>query len=355
MPFSVDFQKAPLLVIWECTRACALVCRHCRASAEDKRDPRELSLEDGRRLIGEVAAMGTPLMIFTGGDPLQRDDLEDLIRHAKGCGLRAGTIPASTDRLTRERVALLRDAGVDQMALSLDGSTADRHDGLRGVPGSYAKVMQGAAWIREAGVPLQINTVLGAWNAADFDAIADTVERLGIVFWEVFFLVPTGRGTELQSCSPAQYEEIFAKLHRLSLRAPFVIKVTEGQHYRRYVAQQGAALKTDGARGAIGASLKPVNSGNGFCFVDHIGNVCPSGFLPLVCGNVRETPIAEIYRSHPVFRELRDLPRLKGRCGICDYRDVCGGGSRARAHALTGDYLAEDPFCVYQPPLPAGG
>jgi AdoMet-dependent heme synthase len=354
MPFSVDFEKAPLLVIWECTRACALVCRHCRASAEDKRDPRELSLEEGRRLIADVAAMGTPLIIFTGGDPLQRDDLEDLIRHAKTCKLRAGTIPASTDRLTRERVLSLKESGVDQMALSLDGSTAERHDGLRGVPGSYAKVMQGAAWARELGVPLQINSVLGAWNIDDFDALAAKVESLGIVFWEVFFLVPTGRGSELQSCTPAQFEEIFAKLHKLSQRAPFVIKVTEGQHYRRFVAQQGAAMRTqaDAARGAISASLKPVNSGNGFCFVDHIGNVCPSGFLPLICGNVRETPLAEIYRNHPVFLELRDLTRLKGRCGRCDYRAVCGGGSRARAYALSGDYFAEDPFCAYQPPVP---
>jgi AdoMet-dependent heme synthase len=346
-PFSI----APLLVIWEVTRACALACQHCRASAEDVRDPGELSFEQGKRLLDDIAAMGTTLVVFTGGDPLQRDDLEDLVRYGKTLGLRIGTIPAATPRLTRERIVALKESGVDQMALSIDGESAARHDAFRRVDGTFAKVMEASRWIREAGIPLQANSVFGAWNVDDFDALAELVTGMGIMFWEVFFLVPTGRGQELQSCSAEQFEILFEKLHELSRRSPFVIKVTEGQHFRRWLAQHGA-LPGAGPPGAsrIMASARPVNSGQGFCFVDHTGNVCPSGFLPIACGNVKETSIIDVYRNHPVFGELRDFSKLEGKCGACDYRDMCSGGSRARAYAMTGSYLASEPFCAYEPP-----
>lgn len=350
MNWKLDYHQTPLLLIWEITRACALTCQHCRASAIDRRDPRELSTADGRKLIDDVAAMGTPLIVFTGGDPLQRDDLEDLIRHARSRQLTVGTIPAATPRLTRDRVLALRDAGVHQLALSVDAENAAKHDAFRGVPGTFAKVIEAAAWIREAGVNLQANTVFGSWNAADFDAVAAFVESLGVVFWEVFFLVPTGRGAELQGCTAAQFEQLFERIYQLSKRAPFVIKVTEGQHLRRYVAQR-SETEPEAAqwKGKLMLSGKPVNSGHGFCFVDHLGNVCPSGFLPLECGNVREKSVIEIYRNHPVFRELRQFERLKGKCGLCAYREACSGGSRARAFAVAGDYLAEEPACAYQP------
>lgn len=363
MKYEIDFQRTPLLLIWEITRACALACRHCRASAEDIRHPEELTLKEGFDLIDQVKALGTPLIIFTGGDPLQRDDLEDLIRHAKSVGLRTGAIPAATTRLTRERVFSLKEAGLDQMAVSLDAPTAQKHDDLRRVEGTFAKAMEGARWAREAGLPLQVNTVLGAWNVDDFDAMAALVESLGIVFWEVFFLVPTGRGTELRGMQPEQVEALFGKLYALAQRVDFIIKVTEGQHLRRYVAQQleGAGPAEGGAAPTAqrGFPARPparlmmgphaVNAGRGFCFVDHVGGVFPSGFLPICCGNLRQQRLAEIYGKSPVFRELRDSSLLKGRCGRCEYRDLCSGGSRARAYALTGDYLAEDPLCGYQP------
>jgi radical SAM protein len=353
MQFRVDFQQAPLLLIWEVSRACALACQHCRASAIDWRDPAELTLDEGRKLIDDVAAMGTPLIVFTGGDPLQRDDLEELIRHARSRKLTVGTIPAATPRLTRERVRSLKEAGVHQIALSVDAENAAKHDAFRGVPGTFDKVIEAAGWIREAGVNLQANTVFGAWNANDFDAVAKLIQDLGVVFWEVFFLVPTGRGSALQGCSPEQFEILFAKLYQLSKRAPFVIKVTEGQHLRRFMAQQEAAGAKDivRARGKMMMSGRPVNSGHGFCFVDHVGNVCPSGFLPLVCGNVREKSVTEIYRSNSVFQELRRFELLKGKCGVCEYRDACSGGSRARAYALTGDYLASEPCCIHEPKI----
>ncbi len=358
----LDFNQAPLLLIWETTRSCALACLHCRAEAIDKRHPDELTTDEGKKLLDDTRAMGTPLVIFTGGDPLQRQDLEVLITHAKSIGLRVGSIPATTPRLTRERVRSLREAGLDQMALSIDGSTPHRHDSFRGVPGSFAKAMAAARWAHEVGMPLQINTVFAAWNTDEFDELAQLVQDLGVVFWEVFFLVPTGRGSVVANSTTEQYEALFAKLYTLSRKVDFVIKVTEAPHYRVYVSaqrsvQHGASLRMKGGaigsvhhgqRGRAGRALLGVNSGKGFCFVDHVGDVTPSGFLPIVAGNVRETSIIDIYRDHPLFRELRDASLLKGMCGACSHRELCGG-SRARAYAMTGDYLAPEPFCSYGP------
>jgi len=364
--WNVDFNEAPLLVIWETTRACALACKHCRAEAIDQRDPDELTTAEGCALIDDVAAMGTPLIVFTGGDPLQREDLDDLIRHAKRAGLRAGAIPATTPRLTRDRVRALKQAGLDQMAMSLDGATAGKHDNFRQVPGSFELFMKGTEWARAEDLPLQINSVFGQWNFDDFDGLAAVVEEAGAVFWEVFFLVPTGRGEDLQGCTAEQCEALFAELQDFAQRVPCVVKVTEAPHYRRFLAQnpspenarghghghpQGHGNKPHGHKG-LTVTRQGVNSGKGFCFVDHVGDVYPSGFLPILCGNVREHPVSETYREHPLFLELRDLDLLKGRCGICEYRDMCGG-SRSRAYALTGDYLAEDDSCLYQPPGPA--
>lgn len=341
--FQVDFEQAPLLLIWEVTRSCELACIHCRAEAIHRRDPRELTLAEGGQLIDEVAGMGTPLIIFTGGDPLQRDDLEALISYAKGAGLRVGTIPATTERLTQKRLESLKAAGVDQLALSIDGETAEKHDAFRRVPGSFSKAMEGARWIRELDIPFQINTVFGAWNADDFEPLAELVESLGVVFWEVFFLVPTGRGTALSCCSAEQFERLFARLSAFSQRVPFVVKVTEGQHYRRYLEREG----TISDRRHL--PRVAVNAGRGFCFVDHTGVISPSGFLPLACGDIRHDSLADIYRRHPVFTALRDPERLEGKCGRCRYKVLCGGGSRARAFSLTGNLHAQEPFCVEEP------
>ena len=359
MPFQVDFHQAPLLVIWEVTRACALACRHCRASAINQRHPAELTLREGKALLDEIQAMGTPIVVLTGGDPIQRDDLEELIAHGKSLGLRMGTIPAGTPRLTRERLASLREAGVDQVAFSIDAATAERHDAFRQVPGSFDLTLQGARWARELGIPLQINTVFSRNNLNEFEEIADLIASLDIVFWEVFFLVPTGRGTELQGCNAEETEALFAKLYTRSKTAPYVIKVTEAQHYRRYILQQnqqdrGRALANRGdatevhaqdGRPAIGMSSKVVNAGSGFCFVDHTGDICPSGFLPEVCGNVRTHSITSVYRDHSLFTALRDPRRLEGKCGRCEFKAACGG-SRSRAHAVHGNPFAEETTCV---------
>ncbi len=361
MNTDLDFDQTPLLVIWEVTRACALACRHCRAAAIDQRDPLELSTEEGKALIDDVADMGTPLIVFTGGDPLQRTDLEDLIRHACSRDLRVGSIPAATPRMTRERLESIRDAGVHQVAMSIDGCTEALHDDFRRVEGSFARTIQGAKWARELGMPLQINTVLGQYNYDQFDALVELVTSLDVVFWEVFFLVEVGRGTELKGCTPEQCEDLFARIYELGKTCNFKIKVTEAPHYRRHVLQNsegftehlpvGKQLERSDVPGPLKRHVGlGVNEGKGFCFVDHQGNVCPSGFLPIESGNVRDTSIIEVYRKNPLFKDLRDIDKLQGRCGACEFKDLCGG-SRARAYATDENYFSEDISCGYQPTL----
>jgi radical SAM protein len=353
-PFTIpDFDRAPLLVIWETTQACGLACRHCRASARPWRDAGELTTDEGLRLVDAVADMGTPLLILSGGDPLNRPDLSSFVVRGKARGLRMATIPAATEQLTYERLAELKAAGLDQVAFSLDFPRADHHDAFRGAPGAFERTVEAAGWARRLGLPLQINTTLCGETAPFLEPMADFVAGLGIVFWEVFFLVPMGRGTLLRGLKADQCERLFAVLWRAESRGQFVLKVTEAPHYRRWVAQQrgaaGAGAKpAKVAHAPIGLSPKAVNSGKGFLFVSHLGDIYPSGFLPLPVGNVRTTPVAEAYREARAFLDLRDPDWLKGRCGRCEFRSSCGG-SRARAFALTGDPAATDPWCAYRP------
>ena len=355
----VDFDRAPFLVIWETTLACELSCRHCRASAIPTRMPGELDTNEGKRLIDDVAAMGTPLIVFSGGDPGSRMDLAELIAHAKSRGLRAATVPAATSYLSHATVRALKESGCDQMAVSLDFPDAARHDAFRGHPGVFARTIEAAAWAREEGLPFQVNTCVFSESADSLDEMADRVAELGAVFWEVFFLVPTGRGSALSGLTPARCEELFGVLHRAQQRHGYVVKVTEAPHYRRYLrmrnaVEHGRAAPTSATNGAgiTGLARRGTNAGNGFLFVSHLGHVMPSGFLPLPVGNVRTQNIAEIYRESPFLKDLRNPERLGGKCGVCPFRIECGG-SRARAYAMTLDPFAADPWCAYQPPVPA--
>jgi len=365
-PGAVDFAKAPFLVIWETTQACALACRHCRASARPWRDPQELDMAEGFRVIDQTAAMGTPLIVLSGGDPVNRPDLFELVRHGKRAGLRVATIPAATDALTPSLVEELKASGLDQMALSLDYPRAQLHDAFRGVPGAFAKTLAAAGWARAASLPLQINTTVAAETAPYLEEMAALVEELGVVFWEVFFLVPVGRGEVLGGLQAHEAERIFDRLYRTQKKARFIVKVTEAPHYRRHVAQRerhaaglrgrpadGVAMPSllttsEGPGHTVGLAPRGVNAGNGFLFVSHRGEIYPSGFLPQSAGNVRTRDLADAYRNAEVFRALRDLDRLEGRCGRCEYRQICGG-SRSRAFALTGSLFATDPWCVYEP------
>jgi len=365
---AVDFAVAPFLVIWETTQACALACRHCRASARPERDPRELSSEEGMRVVDQVAAMGTPLLVFSGGDPVNRPDLFELVRHGGRRGLRTATIPAATERLTRELVQELKASGLDQMALSLDFPRAALHDGFRGVPGAFAKTLEAVRWAHETRLPLQINTTVCGETAPYLEEMAELVQTLGIVFWEVFFLVPMGRGSVLAGLSASECERLFEVIYRVQKKGRFVVKVTEAPHYRRHVAQRemkkagrsprpeavampARLTRSEGPGHTVGLAPRGVNSGNGFLFVSHQGEIYPSGFLPIAVGNVRHMTLAEAYRETSLFRKLRDPGFLKGRCGRCEFRDICGG-SRSRAYGLTGDAFETDPWCSY---FPLGG
>jgi radical SAM protein len=358
----VDFDQTPFTVAWEVTRACAYACIHCRAEAQPKRDRRELSTEEGFRLIDELVDVGLPILIVTGGDPMMRADLFELIRYATGRGLRVALSPTATKLVTPDRLRAAREAGVARIQMSLDGSRPEVQDAFRGRPGSFRRTLEILDDIRSAGISLQIGTTVSRYNVDDLDAIARVVGEYGAVMWSLFLLVPTGRGRREDMISPEEHERVFNWLYDLSKTAPFDVRTTAAQHYRRVVIQrrrqEEAAPSEKGllVTGAgysfadgLGQSSRGVNDGNGFAFVSHIGDVCPSGFLPLSGGNVREKPFAEVYRRSALFRDLRDHSRLKGKCGVCDFRDVCGG-SRARAYAVTGDYLESDPYCVYQPP-----
>ena len=343
-------------MIWETTQACDLTCRHCRASAEPQRSPIELSTEEGKNLLRDIHEMGCNIVVLSGGDPLKRPDLFDLIRFGHSLGLRMATIPAATDLLTKDAIVLLKKSHLDQVAFSLDFPSAELHDSFRGTPGAFQKTMEAVRWAQNVSLPVQINTTITAQSLPYLEEMGQLVSKLGIVFWEVFFLVPMGRGKLLEELNAQQCEDAFRILYDVHKKCSFVLKVTEAPHYRRYVAQREGIpqelperlRRSEGPGGTMGHAPRPVNSGNGFLFVSHHGDVFPSGFLPLSAGNIRSHKIATLYRESPLFQELRDPSKLKGICGRCEYKEICGG-SRSRAFALTGDYLATEPWCVYEP------
>lgn len=357
----IDFNQTPFIAFWEMTKACALACRHCRAVAQPKRNPMELTTEEGLRLLGDIADMGTPLMVLTGGDPLMRPDLLEFIKYSNDRGMRVSLAPSATRLVSAEIIGKAKDAGLARASISVDGSTAEIHDAFRRTPGSFDRTMNAIRAVSEAGVSLQINTSVSRYNLADLRNMVEFVIECKAVMWDVFFIVPTGRGQREDMITPQQHEDVFNWLYDITRQVPFDIKTTAAEHYRRVSRQrilaEATELKTKGPTGtasghqhgdSIQRATKGVNDGNGCCFISHTGEVYPSGFLPLVAGNVRQQSIMEIYRKSPVFVELRDTSRIKGKCGRCEYKNICGG-SRARAYAITGDYMAEEPNCVYQP------
>jgi radical SAM protein len=365
MVFSRDFNKDPFIVIWELTRACQLKCLHCRADAQYLRDPRELSFEEGKNLIDQIYDMNNPMLVFTGGDPLMREDVFDIAKYAVKKGVRVSMTPSATPNVTKEAMEKAKEVGLSRWAFSLDGPTAEIHDHFRGTAGSFDLTLERIKYLHELDIPVQINTVISRYNIGHLEEMAKVVEELQCVLWSVFFLVPTGRGQESDMISPVQHEQAFRWLYELSKKVPFDIKTTEAQHYRRVVIQQKMreakeqtqeidylnALTAQGLTGSIdglGRAPKGVNDGNGFVFISHIGDVYPSGLLPVKAGNIREQSLAEIYRESPIFKSLRNPDLFKGKCGVCEFRHVCGG-SRSRAYAMTGDYLESEPFCIYIP------
>jgi radical SAM protein len=358
---TTPFTQRPFIVIWETTRACGLACVHCRAEAIPRRDPDELTTEEGKRLIDRVAAFGSPppILVLTGGDPLRRLDIATLVAHGTQLGVPVSLTPSGTAAVTQERLAALKEAGLARLAVSLDGATAEAHDAFRGVRGSHRHTMRIIERAQVLGLPLQINTTVCTHTRNDLPALARQMGEFGVVLWALFFLIPVGRAQADQGLGPNEIETVLHWAAQLSRHVPFGIKTTEAPHYHRVLAERSRSrldpppVGECGGRVAAPASKiaragRAVTDGNGFVFIDHVGNICPSGFLPIPAGNVRRDDLMTVYREDPLFLALRDPARLGGRCGRCEYREQCGG-SRARAWALSGDLLGEDPGCSYQP------
>jgi len=345
---AIDTAERPVVLVWEVTQACELACEHCRADAQPERHPEELSTAEGKALLREAARFGDDqLVVLSGGDPLIREDLPELVSYGVDRGLQMTLTPSGTTRLTPGSIAELADAGLRRMALSIDGATADSHDEFRGEE-CFADTLAAARAADDAGIPVQINTTVCESTAGDLPGIRRLVADLDAVLWSVFFLVPVGRGTALDPVAPARAERIASWLCEVRESEPFGVKTTEAPFFRRVAAQRG--------EGGPGGRRPGITAGDGFAFVSHVGDVYPSGFLPESAGNVREESVVDVYRDSELFSSLRDPDALSGKCGACEYRGLCGG-SRSRAYACTGDPLASDPLCAYVPdgyegPLP---
>ena len=334
----LNFDEAPFLAIWEVTQSCDLACKHCRAAAQPIAHPDQLTTAEGKAVIDQIAEMKIPIFVFTGGDPMKRPDVYELIRYSAEKGVKVAVTPSATPLLTREAIFKMKEAGVVRLGISLDGSCPEIHDKFRGLPGAFARTIQAVQWAGEAGLPIQVHTTISRHNAHDLDNLCALFEKLAIVMWNVFFLVPVGRGQLGDLLSGEEFEQVFGKIYELSHRVSFQIKTTEAMHYRRYLLQHnleekrmghghpasvheyepGAPVADPQSRAQTWATRR-VNDGKGFMFISHVGNVYPSGFLPIHAGNIRETPLADIYRHAPIFR----LPGWPWPCPILRSSRLC--------------------------------
>lgn len=342
-PPMCDFAERPFILFWEVTRACALACKHCRAIAQPKAHPEELNHEEALALVDEIAELAPPMLVLTGGDPMMRRDIFDIIERATARGLRVALSPAATNRLLHTDFHKLRAAGVVSMSLSLDGATQATHDAFRGVPHTFERTLQAARMAKEAGIQLQINTTISRSTLPELEGFVDILKEIQPDVWSVFLLVPTGRATLEELPGATELEALWSRLLELRSELPFAIKTTEGHHYRRALMQ---AARSGGAPAP--RHMVPTRDGKGVAFISHVGEIQPSGFLPLTAGNVRTDKLVDIYRSHPLFVQLRNDDALGGKCGRCEYRRMCGG-SRARAYGSCGDMMAAEPLCNYIP------
>jgi radical SAM protein len=314
--------------------------------------PLQLSQAESSELLKQIASFGGPLphLILTGGDPLQRPDLYVLIEEARSLGITVSITPSATDRLSEETLSQLKEHGICSLGLSLDGSSAHRHDSLRGVPGCFGATVRAAELAGSLGFPIQVNTLVSQETADDLPAIYERLQALKIVRWSLFFLIATGRGKMLLELAPEATEMLMGWIYEISRVAPFAVKTTEAPSYRRVALKlmrdPGLAPTTEQRRALYQGF--GIRDGNGIVFVSNKGDVYPSGFLPLAAGNVRRNTLPDLYRHSPLFRALRATSEFNGKCGYCEFRQICGG-SRARAYAHTGDPLGSDPLCIFEP------
>lgn len=361
----VDYARRPMLVFWETTRACLLACKHCRASATAQALPGELSTSEGKRFIDQVAGFGRPypILVLTGGDCLLRPDIFELVGYATNLGIPVALSPSVTPMLTPEMIQKIVDSGVKAVSISLDGSMADTHEGVRGIPGHFAKTVEAIRALRAAGLTVQINTTVMRANVDELAEIAQLVSDTGANIWEVFFLVQVGRGEVTEAVSADEHEDICNFLYDAS-QYGFIVRTVEAPFFRRIVNRRIAgddAPDTDlyqrlsnqlvalmgQPTSRLRAHTTATRDGKGIVFIAYDGEVYPAGFLPHGLGNIRTKPIATIYQENPLLVQIRSS-NFSGRCGYCEYADLCGG-SRARAYAANGDALGEDPACAYIP------
>jgi heme b synthase len=331
------------------TRFCLLHCKHCRGAAQQAAYAGELSTDECREVLDNVASFARPIIILTGGEPMSRPDIYEIASYAHGLGLRVVMAPCGV-LLNDETVARIVGSGISAVSISIDGATAASHDAFRGAKGAFDACMRGIEAVKRAGLRFQINTTVSRHNVAELPAILDLAVRLGAATFNPFLLVPTGRGRDLadQEISPQQYEETLQWLASQQSRGDVEIRVTCAPHYQRVLRQSGAEPAQ--GRGAAGGCM----GGKSFAFISHRGKVQICGFLDVECGDLRQVDydFKRVWDTSEVFRSVRDTDAYRGRCGRCEYRSLCGG-CRARAYAVTGDYLAEEPFCVYEPKRPA--
>ena len=345
------------LLAWEVTRTCNLSCVHCRAAAIDKPYANEFSTQDCLGLLDEVVSFASPIIILTGGEPLLRPDIFEIAAYGTAKGLRV-VLATNGTLLDGETSRRLRDSGIQRVSISIDGATAETHDRFRQMEGAFAGALRGMAFLKEAGLEFQINTTISRVNLEELPAIQNLAVELGAVAHHIFLLVPTGRAKDFreQEIDAADYERTLHWFYDQRRRVPLQLKATCAPHYQRIMRERAKAdgetitVKTHGldavSRGCLG--------GSSFLFVSHVGQVQPCGYLELDCGNVRQTRLGEIYRSSSLLQKLRNVDRYRGKCGVCEYRKVCGG-CRARAFEATGDYLEAEPLCAYAPRNHAGG
>ncbi len=354
---ALDFAERPFILFWEVTRACALACRHCRAVAQPQAHPQELSHEEALHLVDAIAELNPPMLVLTGGDPMMRRDIFELIRYATEKGLRVSLSPAATARLLNTDFAELKAAGVVSLSLSLDGATQATHDAFRRVPHTFERTLEAARRAKEAGIMLQVNTTLSRTTLPELDEFIELMKQVQPDVWSVFALVPTGRATLDEMPTAREFEDVWQRLAALRGTLPFAVKTTEGHQYRRVIMQvprSGTAAPPHHHHGSASDGKEaprqfiPTRDGKGVLFISHVGEIQPSGFLPITAGNVRTDNLAEIYRTHPLFVQLRDDDALGGKCGKCEFRRICGG-SRSRAYGMTGDMMAAEPLCPYIP------
>jgi len=331
---NTDF--APMVVVWEATRACNYACAHCRAVAQKHPDPHQLTTKEALGMVDQIASFCKPVFIISGGDPLQRDDVFVVASYATQLGFRVVMSPSGSD-LSWAIFEKMKQSGVRMISLSLDGATATVHDNFRRVPSAFELVMKNIALANAVRFPFRINTTVTQHNYQDIASIHKIAVEQGAVEWDVFMLVPTGRGKIDMEITPQQYEETLQSVYQLSVSSPIPVKVTCAPQYTRIVAQQNSGKLVD-SRGCM--------AGDGFCFISHVGDVFGCGFLPLCAGSIRQQPLKEIYQKSSLFVELRNHCLLKGKCGKCAYSVICGG-CRARAFSTKKDYLEEEPFCIF--------